>query len=407
MPTTTWGTLGREDAGSTRRTRGLGLGSAVRTLNDLAVPGLGGLWFARPLIWSLLGVYLGRRLRRPPAEVANAIEALACWHALRTPGVGRDPRIGGPTKLARYGAEFVPYREASKRGFYVTVPMRQGMVQPLRAMSLVTGSSQRFNSFELTERGERVLHAACGLLRANKRPIPEALELWALGQEAKIHVEGMRAALSPVEPFPAAAASLLLELLLTETGAERRKSLAAWLPTVAAPVSWQAAIPGLNDEHRMDLREGAHFFQLRDTALEALDTVEVAMRQASAQRLTLTEAASQTSEPLARVRAAAQLFLAARRDPTGGLAREFAEGCSQADGVDVLRFLIDLDGRGLRLSGEDVRPGLAFRAEGPPTASNAGTITAAAQDLSGWLPAGTSARVRNLHSLLGDLASAT
>jgi hypothetical protein len=405
MPQTTWGTLGREDAGSTRRTRGLGLGSAVRQMNDLAVPGLGGLWFARPLLWSLLGVHLGQKLGRRPAEVANAVEALGCWHALRTPGVGRDGRIGGRTKLERH-TDFVPYREASKRDFYVTVPMRQGMVQPLRAMGLVTGSSQRFNSFELSEKGERVMLAACGELRANKRPIPDALELWVLGQDGKIHVEGVRAALSPVEPFPAAAASLLRELLLTEAGGDRRKALAGWLPTVAGPVSWQAPIPRLDDEHRMDLREGAHFFQLRDTALEALDAVEIALRQATAQRLPLSDAASQTSEPIARVQAAARLFLDPDRDPTGGLARGFAEGCSQADGVDVLQFLVDRDGRGLRLSGADIRPGLAFRADGPSAGADDEPIAPASQDLAGWLPAGTSARVRNLNSLLGDIESA-
>jgi hypothetical protein len=406
MPTTTWGTLGREDAGGTRRTRGLGLGSAVRTMNDLAVPGLGGLWFARPLVWSLIGIHLGHKVGRRPAEVANAVEALGCWHALRTPGVGRDGRIGGRTKLERHGADFVSYRQASRRDFYVTAPMRQGMVQPLRAMGLVTGSSQRFNSFELSEKGERVMHAAFGELRANKRPIPDALELWILGQDGKIHLDGVRAALSPVEPFPAAAASLLQELLLTEAGGERRKALAGWLPRVAGPVSWQAPIPGLDDEHRMDLRDGAHFFQLRDAALEALDAVEIAIRPASLQRLTLTEAAGQTAEPITRLQAAARLFLNPDRDPTGGLARGFAEGCLQADGADLLRFLVGRDGRGLRLSGEYIRPGLAFRANGPSAGADDEPIAPASQDLAGWLPGGTSARLRNLKSLLGDLESA-
>lgn len=50
MATTTWGTLAREDADSLRKTRGLGLGAAVRIFNDRAVPGLGGLWFAKPIL---------------------------------------------------------------------------------------------------------------------------------------------------------------------------------------------------------------------------------------------------------------------------------------------------------------------------------------------------------------------
>ena len=403
MPDLSWGTLSREDAGSTRRTRGLGLGSAVRQMNDLAVPGLGGLWFARPLLWSLLGIHLGRRLGRRPAEVANAIEALACWHALSTPGVGRDARIGGRTKLSRHGAGFVPYRQASRRTFYVTVPMRQGMVQPLRALALVTGGSQRFNSYELSEQGEGLMWAACGELRAFKRNIPSALEVWVTGGDGKIHVDGMREALSPLVPFPAAAASLLRELLVTGEGGDRREALSAWLPSVDSPVSWQGPVHGLDDEHRKDLREGARFFQLRDAALAVLDAVEIEMRQASTQRLALPEAATQAGEPIARVRAAAALFLDPARDPTGGVAGRFAEGCVHDDDVEVLRFLVERDGRGLRLADDQVRPGVAFRVDGATSQADGDPVTPESQDLAAWLPAGTSGRVRNLKSLLDDL----
>jgi hypothetical protein len=404
MPDPAWGTLSREDAGSTRRTRGLGLGSAVRRMNDLAVPGLGGLWFARPLLWSLLGIHLGRKLGRRPSEVANAIEALACWHALSTPGVGRDARIGGRTKLSRHGAGFVPYRQASRRAFYVTVPMRQGMVQPLRALGLVTGGSQRFNSYELSEQGEGLMWAACGDLRAFKRDIPSALEVWVAGDDGKIHVDGMRDALSPLVPFPAAASSLLSELLLTGEGGNRRKALAAWLPPVDSAVSWQGPVPGLDDEHRQDLREGARFFQLRDTALAVLDAVEIELRQASAQRMALAAAVAQIGEHISRVRAAATLFLEPDRDPTGGVAGRFAEGCVEADDVKVLRFLVERDGRGLRLADDQVRPGVAFRADGASTQADGDPVTPESQNLAAWLPTGTSGRVRNLNSLLDDLA---
>jgi hypothetical protein len=64
-----------------RRTRTLEVGSAVRAFNDFAVPGMGGVWFGKQLMLSLLGVALaGRpdgRSRVRNIEMANAIEALA------------------------------------------------------------------------------------------------------------------------------------------------------------------------------------------------------------------------------------------------------------------------------------------------------------------------------------------
>ena len=45
----TWGLLGPESIAIERRTRTLNLGACVRTFNDLAVPGLGGVWFGKQL----------------------------------------------------------------------------------------------------------------------------------------------------------------------------------------------------------------------------------------------------------------------------------------------------------------------------------------------------------------------
>lgn len=41
---------------SERRTRTLSLGATVRAFNDLAVPGLGGVWFGKQLLLATLGV---------------------------------------------------------------------------------------------------------------------------------------------------------------------------------------------------------------------------------------------------------------------------------------------------------------------------------------------------------------
>src|SRR5688572_13477793 len=83
-----WGLLGIEDIAAERRTRSLGLGIAVRKFNDLAVPGLGGAWFGKQLLLATLGVALAEQCRASGSrvqniEAANALEAIACWMALR------------------------------------------------------------------------------------------------------------------------------------------------------------------------------------------------------------------------------------------------------------------------------------------------------------------------------------
>ena len=51
-----WGLLGPERLGGLRRTRALGIGSAVRKFDQLAVPGVGGVWFAKQLFLATLGI---------------------------------------------------------------------------------------------------------------------------------------------------------------------------------------------------------------------------------------------------------------------------------------------------------------------------------------------------------------
>ena len=51
-----WGILGPGSVESVRRVRTLGLASSTRLFNELAVPGLGGVWFGKQLLFSTLGV---------------------------------------------------------------------------------------------------------------------------------------------------------------------------------------------------------------------------------------------------------------------------------------------------------------------------------------------------------------
>ena len=52
--TDAWGIFQPGDIPSARRLQLLGLTRAIRGFNESAVPGMGGLWFAMPLIWSML-----------------------------------------------------------------------------------------------------------------------------------------------------------------------------------------------------------------------------------------------------------------------------------------------------------------------------------------------------------------
>ena len=58
-----WGLLGPETLPSLRRTRGLGIAASVRRFNDLAVPGLGGVWFGKQIFLALLGVAVAEYVR--------------------------------------------------------------------------------------------------------------------------------------------------------------------------------------------------------------------------------------------------------------------------------------------------------------------------------------------------------
>ena len=80
METMTWGLLGPEKIESVRRARSLGVAAAVRAFNDLAVPGLGGVWFGKQIVLATLGVYLAEKVsaKHSNIKVANAVEALAC-----------------------------------------------------------------------------------------------------------------------------------------------------------------------------------------------------------------------------------------------------------------------------------------------------------------------------------------
>ena len=87
-----------------RRTRTLDNGAAVREYNERAVPGMGGVWYAKQLFLAMLGIALAQKLRERKSNVsnidsANAIEALGCYYALKQNRGQGDARVQGSEKL--------------------------------------------------------------------------------------------------------------------------------------------------------------------------------------------------------------------------------------------------------------------------------------------------------------------
>jgi hypothetical protein len=233
-----WGLLGPEALSSERRTRTLGLGATVRSFNDLAVPGLGGAWFGKQLFLATAGVAIAERVRNSGKrvqniEVANAVEALACWLALGVNGWNRDPRLRGATKMRdKTDLSFANMRKPS---FYVTQPMRQATVQPLRALGLVESSGERFNAFICTLLGHDFIHAVCADFNPHNRCVLDHLVGWAKGAHDNVtHSWQLTQALTPLDPMSNSAREFLRERIVQGTGVEASRRRKAPLPPRAA-----------------------------------------------------------------------------------------------------------------------------------------------------------------------------
>ncbi|MGH9616412.1 MAG: hypothetical protein ACRD28_06680, partial [Acidobacteriaceae bacterium] len=235
MGTIAWGLLGPETLASERRTRTLGLGATVRSFNDLAVPGLGGVWFGKQLFLATLGVAVAERVRNSGKrvqniEVANAIEALASLLALRANDWQRDQRLRGATKM--FGKTDLSFATMRKPSFYVTQPMRQATVQPLRSLGLTESSGERFNAFTCTPLGYDFINAVCAELNPYNRSVLDHLVGWAKGSHENVTSSwALTKALSPLNPMSTSAQEFLRERIVldTSTEASRRRKALYWV----------------------------------------------------------------------------------------------------------------------------------------------------------------------------------
>ncbi len=418
MGNSTWGLLGPERIASERRTRTLGLGATVRTFNDLAVPGFGGIWFGKQVFLATLGVAVAERLRNSDHRVtnigvANAVEAIGCWLALDHRNWASDPRVRGATKMREKND--LSFAKVRKPNFYVTQPMRQATIQPLRAFGLVDSIGERFNGFTCSDAGMDFIDAVCHQSSPSNRSVLEHLFRWTCGDDVKMKTSKLREALSPIETMSKSGREFLRERVASSADADARQRMnaLAWVEYIRAnpgkKIKWDRRPPMLDEAHWRNLHAGALFFLTRDAAIRLLDQIETQIGQRSDRRMPLDKPLQPAIVARCReLRQFAQAFIDNSYDPTTNCeAIAFCRECNDSSDVHLIENLLSREGRVLQQRSRDVVPGVAFRGiqmpEFEPARSDeeSGAETSPPNRIA-W-PPGISHRVNNLFLFNLDL----
>ncbi|UTH75183.1 hypothetical protein [Chromobacterium sp. IIBBL 290-4] len=365
-----WGILGPGVIESTRRTRTLGLGVSTRLFNDLAVPGLGRVWFGKQLYLATLGVRVAEMAgdKVTKIAVANAIEALACWYALNESNLV-DGRIQGRVKLANITESEFSFKKARQPSFYVTQPMRMSCVTALPALGLVEAKGGgRFNGFSCSLAGIQFVEAAGQKYRPFNSTVEGYLLQWALGKADRINTEALRNALTPLNPLPEEARKLLKERILQGAPGgspeehKRRNDAFQWVASRrkgATVVSWSERPAQISPEHWRDMHAGACFFAMRDAAYAVLDALEQLIGTREGNFALNSDLPEQVGKRLVELRSRAKAFLEFKH--ADAEANRFGHEVMDPSDESVLRRLVARDGRILRLVGDKVCPGPAFK----------------------------------------------
>ena len=368
----TWGLLGGERLSGARRTRTLELGAAVREFNERAVPGLGGVWFGKQPLLATLGVVVAERARNAGAqvrniEVANAIEALACWLAFKSNRWARDGRLRGWNKLQSKGTDF-SFARAKQRNFYVTQPMRMSSVQALPSLGFAESNGVRFNAYSSTEIGRALVDLACDPFRPSNRTVVDHLTKWVISNRESVKVDTwqLEQALSPLRGLPREAIPVLVEGLRRDDalGSRRRANALDWVERIRLnrprQIGWSTRPVNIDKAHWLDLEAGARFFAVRNAGIQVLDAMEADLANRTGKRVLDLENGALPRMVLKRLdtlRELAAHYLAMGHEQQE--AAMFCQECGKKD-RDVLRSLASRDGSVLRLVGSNVVPGAAF-----------------------------------------------
>ena len=208
----TWGILGPGSIESVRRVRTLQLAATTRHFNERAVPGLGNVWFGRQLYLATLGLRVAERAAERGSSagkiaVANAIEALGCWLAIRGGLRAGEGRVRGTTLLA--GKTDLSFRSVSQPGFYVSQPMRMATVSALPALGFADATGSRFSAFACNADGAAFIDAVAADCHPFGRELVEHLALWVCGETDQVNTDAVYRGLAPVLPLPPRARQLL------------------------------------------------------------------------------------------------------------------------------------------------------------------------------------------------------
>lgn len=357
---TAWGILAPEEMVSTRRQQDLELGAAVRYFNDRAVPGIGGLWFPMPLVWSVVAIAVADQMKEDglnanPLTIANAIEARMMLGAIKG-DAKRDPRLRGTQKLG--GKQGKSFAALSRRGVYVVQPLRMGMIQPLVSLGFATGG--RYGSLSLDTYGRRMM-ALGDMPKAVK-----ILQSWVQASRANTGSK-MTEALSPLISPPSDVNALIRARIFDGEGddALRRRALRRLGTGPTADMLDRNDCPHeIDPDHWRDMRAGAAFIDLRDAALDVLWEAEgfvVKRREAGGKNSTLEEVAGAAQEQLATLRELVKKVRSRIVEAKERTSIVFAKSCAEAEDVDLIHMLVTRDRSALRLVDERIVPGPAAR----------------------------------------------
>lgn len=362
--TAQWGILRPDELPSSRRLQSLGLNRAIRHFNDSAVPGMGGVWFTMPLVWSMFGIEIANESSKRPIDVANAIEARAMIGEIGV--ASNDLRVRGSRKLAGIAEHDWTYLRLSRRNTYVTQPYRQTCVQPLIELGLVKPGASRFNAFELSSDGKRLLALFQKEYDAAKR--------WVTGDGEKFP----DAISARATPPPAFLEDLRNRVFRTGAAGERRRAIRDLPAGYSSEGILAGEDFGLAADHASNIRGGIAVVRLRTAAIEVLRAVEKELlsRRDNAQPLALSPDDAETESAIAsRLRncvALADVLGPQIRQAGEKDSMEFLAVCRSRDGL--LERLAERDGAVIALRDGQLVPGPAFGAEDPTIAETGDSV---------------------------------
>lgn len=429
-----WGLLGRETLKKERRARTLGVSASVRLFNELAVPGMGNVWYGKQLFLATLGVFIAeksRRERKPPGsnytniKVSNALEALAngfSFEGQKRVGARQlkgDLRLRGRVKLSgkfsNRNSKNLSFSNVTKPSFYVTQPMRMQTVQALPALGLVSSSGERYNSFRSTTLGCAFIRSVLG---SHHDKVIMKLTKWVCGNgkigDLKDEEIGL---LSPLREMNESSIETLQGAMIGDSNsmdASRRKAALEWVEEIRnnreRELVWKKRPSFIDEEHWADMHTGALFFGTKNVALCVLDEVERQMKPTSEIKFKLSTACqdNRVRKRMKSLRDSAQEFLDKLAESPNSVgfdrneATSFANECVAEMDLDLLKNLLKRDDRVLCLEGEFVTPGGAFGSGKEREAGEADISEDVVEGEIRW-PANISHRVENLFLMNVDL----